>query len=112
MKKIEAIIQPGKVDEVIAALDAAGYPGLTLTEVKGHGKQKGVTQNWLGRMIKTDLIPKMKLEVVALDEEAEKLVKAILEAAKTGKTGDGKIFVRKVDQAYRIRDGAQGDEVI
>jgi nitrogen regulatory protein P-II 1 len=112
MKKIEAIIQPGKFNEVTAALEEAGYPGLTVTEVQGHGKQKGLTQNWLGRKIKIPKIPKMKLEIVLPDPEAEKIMKAILQAARTGQTGDGKIFVHRVEQAYRIRDGAQGDEVV
>ncbi len=112
MKKIEAIIQPGKFDEVSAALGEAGYPGITISEVKGHGKQKGITHNWLGKKFKTELIEKIRLEIVVVDSEAEKIIQAILAAAKTGKTGDGKIFVHRIDQAYKISSGEEGDGVV
>ena len=112
MKKIEAIIQPGKFDDVRAALAEADYPGVTITEVKGHGKQKGITHNWLGKKFKTELIEKIKLEIVVPDGQVEKLAKAILEAARTGQTGDGKIFVHRIDQAYKISSGEEGDTVV
>ena len=112
MKKIEAIIQPAKFDEVKAALEGIGYPGITVSEVKGHGKQKGLTQNWLGRVIKVDVLPKIKLEIVAVDDEADRIVRAILDTARTGKTGDGKIFVKNVEQALRISSGEEGDQAV
>jgi nitrogen regulatory protein P-II 1 len=112
MKKIEAIIQPGKFGDVRAALEEAVYPGITITEVKGHGKQKGITHNWLGKKFKTELIGKIKLEIVVVDSEVEKIIKAILEAAKTGQTGDGKIFTHRINQAYKISSGEEGDGVV
>src|SRR5258708_10192817 len=112
MKKIEAIIQPKKFDDVRAALAEAGYPGITVTEVRGHGKQKGITHNWLGKKFKTELIEKLKLEIVVLDAEAEKMVKAIMETAKTGQTGDGKIFVHRIDQVFRISSGEVDDAAV
>lgn len=112
MKKIEAILQPGKFEQVRAALEAANYPGITLTEVRGHGKQKGVTHNWLGKMFKTELVEKLKLEIVVPDGTAEKIVGAILESARTGQTGDGKIFVVPVEKAYTISSGAEDDAAL
>ena len=112
MKKIEAIIRPEKFEDVKSALEEAGYAGLTVTEVEGHGKQKGVTQQWRGRKYKVELLPKMKLEVVAPSKEADKLVKAIIKAAATGSVGDGKIFVYSIDEAYRISSGESGDKVV
>lgn len=112
MKKIETIIQPGRFGEVRAALEQAGYPGITVTEVKGHGKQKGLRQNWLGRAFKIDVLPKLKLEIVAADLEAEKIVKAVLGGACTGQPGDGKIFVYSIERAYRISSEEEGDGVV
>jgi nitrogen regulatory protein P-II 1 len=112
MTKIEAIIQPGKFSDVRAALEGAGYPGITITEVKGHGKQKGITHNWFGKKFKTELIGKIKLEIVVVDDVAEKIVKAILVSAQTGQTGDGKIFVHRINQAYKISSGEEGDVVV
>ncbi len=112
MRKIEAIIQPAAFERVKEALEAADYPGITITEVKGHGKQMGLTQNWLGRSIKVDTLPKMKLEIVAMDEEGEKIIQTILQSAWTGKKGDGKIFVHQIEQAYKISTGESGDSVV
>ncbi len=112
MKKIEAIIQPSAFERVKAALEEASYPGITITEVKGHGKQMGVTQNWLGRSIKVDTLPKMKLEIVVRDEERAEIVKTILESAWTGKKGDGKIFVYQIERAYKISSGEEGDSAV
>ncbi len=112
MKKIEAIIQPSAFERVKEALEEADYPGITITEVRGHGKQMGVTQNWLGRAIKVDTLPKMKLEIVAVDEEGERIIQTILQSARTGKKGDGKIFVHRVEQAYKISSGEEGDAVV
>ena len=103
MKKIEAIIRPEKLDIVRQALERSGYPGITLTEVEGHGLQKGVVQQWRGKKYKVDLLPKMKLEIVVNDEDAEKIIQAILESAYTGGVGDGKIFIYDVLEAVRIR---------
>ena len=112
MKKIEAIIQPAAFERVKAALEAADYPGITITEVKGHGKQMGLTQNWLGRSIKVDTLPKMKLEIVVVDVEGERIIRTILESARTGIKGDGKIFVHRIEQAYKISSGESGDSVV
>ncbi len=112
MKKIEAIIQPAAFERVKEALEAADYPGITITEVKGHGKQMGLTQNWMGRSIKVDTLPKMKLEIVAMDEEGEKIIQTILQSAWTGKKGDGKVFVHRIEQAYKISSGESGDSVV
>lgn len=112
MRKIEAIIQPPKFGEVRAALEAAGYPGITLTEVKGHGKQKGLTKSFFGKKYKIEILQKLKLEIVVPDSEVDKIVKAILESATTGQTGDGKIFVYKIDEAYKISSGEEGDAAV
>ena len=112
MKKIEAIIRPVKFEDVKAALAETGYGGVTVTEVQGHGTQKGFTQVWRGREYKVDLLPKIKLEIICPDKEAPKLVKAILKCAQTGQVGDGKIFVSTVDEAYRISTGEEGDKVL
>jgi nitrogen regulatory protein P-II 1 len=112
MKKIEAIIQPGRFDEVRAALEEAGYPGITVSEVKGHGKQKGLTKSFFGKDVTVSVLPKMKLEIVVTDGEADKTLKAILNGASTGRTGDGKIFVVKIEKAYKISNGEEGDAVV
>ena len=112
MKKIEAIVRPEKVDEVRKALEKAGYPGVTISEVEGHGKQKGVTRQWRGESYKVDLLPKVKLEVVASDKDADRLISAITSSAKTGAVGDGKIFVSEVRDVVRIRTGERGDEAL
>lgn len=112
MKKIEAIIQPGKFADVRAALTQAGYPGITLTEVKGHGKQKGLTKSFFGKKYTIEILPKLKLEIVAADADVEKLVKAIQTSASTGQTGDGKIFVYKIDRAYTISSGEEGEAAV
>lgn len=112
MKKIEAIIQPSAFERVKEALEEADYPGITITEVKGHGKQMGLTQNWLGRSIRVDTLPKMKLEIVAKDEEGEKIIQTILQSAWSGKKGDGKVFVHRIEQAYKISSGETGDSVV
>ena len=112
MKKIEAIIQPAKFDDVRVALAEAGYPGVTVTEVKGHGKQKGVTKSFFGKKVTVSVLPKLKLEIVATDAEADKIVKAILGSASTGQTGDGKIFVKRIDWAYTLSSGAEGDAAV
>ena len=110
MKKIEAIIKPFKLDEVKEALTEAGVMGMTVSEVKGFGRQKGHTEIYRGSEYTVDFLPKVKLEVVVAASEAEKIVGVIATAAKTGKIGDGKIFVLPIEDALRIRTGETGAE--
>ena len=104
MQKIEAIIQPSKLDEVKDALIAAGVEGMTVLEARGHGRQKGHTEFYRGQEYAVDLLQKVKLELVVPDDAVERAVQAILQAARTGRIGDGKIFVSRVDEAIRIRN--------
>jgi nitrogen regulatory protein P-II 1 len=108
MQKIEAIIQPSKLDAVKDALVEAGVEGITIIEARGHGRQKGHTEFYRGREYTVDLLPKIKIEVVVNDEFAEKTIQAIVGAARTGKIGDGKIFVSRIDEAIRIRNDERG----
>lgn len=112
MKKIEAIIRPEKLEEVRKALETAGYPGIQIMEIEGHGKQKGVTQQWRGEAYRVALLPKVKLEIVAGDGDVERIVQAITKTAKTGAVGDGKIFVSDIKEAIRIRTGERGDSAV
>lgn len=109
MKKIEAIIQPYKLEEVKAALGSAGVDGLTIAEVHGHGRQKGHTETYRGAEYNVDVRPKIKLELVVPDEQLDRIVSTIADSARTGKIGDGKIFVSTIDNAVRIRNGDTGD---
>ena len=109
MKKIEAIIQPHKLDEVKEALKQAGVDGLTISEVHGHGRQKGHTEVYRGAEYKVDVVPKIKLEIVVPDQALDGLLTVISQAARSGKLGDGKIFVSPVEDALRIRNGDRGD---
>ena len=112
MKKIEAIIQPHRLEEVKTALTSIGIDGLTITEVRGHGRQKGHKEVYRGQEYQVDLLPKTKLETVVPDERLDEAVQAIATAAKTGKIGDGKIFVYDVASAYCIRNGEQGESAL
>ena len=112
MKKIEAIIKPFKLDEVKEALTGAGIVGMTVSEVRGFGRQKGHTEMYRGGEYKIDFLPKMKLEIVVPDDRAEKVVELISGAAKTGSIGDGKIFLSPLDDAVRIRTGEHGEHAI
>jgi nitrogen regulatory protein P-II 1 len=112
MKKIEAIIKPFKLDEVREALSDIGVTGLTVTEVKGFGRQKGHTELYRGAEYVVDFLPKVKLEVVIADSLLERAMEAIISAARTGKIGDGKIFVSAVEQVVRIRTGESGEAAI
>ncbi len=112
MKKIEAIIKPFKLDEVKQALDSLGISGLTVSEVKGFGRQKGHKEIYRGAEYQVDFIPKTKLELVVADNLADAAVDAILKAARTGKIGDGKIFVSDIAQAIRIRTGETGEDAV
>ena len=112
MKKIEAIIKPFKLDEVKEALHDVGVKGLTVTEVKGFGRQKGHTEIYRGSEYTIDFLPKVVIEVVVPDDIADKVIETIVKAAKTEKIGDGKVFVIPVEQAVRIRTGEQGEEAL
>jgi len=112
MKKIEAIIKPFKLEEVKDALAELGVEGMTVTEVKGFGRQKGHTEIYRGSEYTVDFLPKVKIEIVLSDEVAEKAVTTIVGAAKTGKIGDGKVFVLPVDSAVRIRTEETGDKAV
>ncbi len=109
MTKVEAIIQSFKLDAVKTALQEIGVEGMTVLEARGHGRQKGHTEFYRGREYTVDLIPKIKLEMVLSDEMVEKAVQAIMTAARTGKIGDGKIFLSRVDEAIRIRNEERGE---
>jgi nitrogen regulatory protein P-II 1 len=112
MKKIEAIIKPFKLDEVKEALQDVGIQGLSVTEAKGFGRQKGHTELYRGAEYVVDFLPKVKIEVVLADEQVDAAVEAIISAAKTGKIGDGKIFITSVEQAIRIRTGEEGGDAL
>ncbi|PIV87849.1 MAG: transcriptional regulator [Hydrogenophilales bacterium CG17_big_fil_post_rev_8_21_14_2_50_63_12] len=112
MKKIEAIIKPFKLDEVREALSALGVSGLTVTEVKGFGRQKGHTELYRGAEYVVDFLPKVKIELVVADSMVDTALEAIVKAARTGKIGDGKIFVSQVDQVIRIRTGETGETAV
>ena len=112
MKKIEAIIRPFKLDDVKNALNQAGIKGMTVTEVKGFGRQKGHTELYRGAEYVVDFLPKTKIEVVVGDELVEKVVSTIVESSKTGKLGDGKIFVSDVSETVRIRTGERGEDAV
>jgi nitrogen regulatory protein P-II 1 len=112
MKKIEAIIKPFKLDEVKNALHEVGVTGMTVTEVKGFGRQKGHTEVYRGAEYMIDFLPKIKIEVVLDDSLVERAVQAVMDAARTDKIGDGKIFVVPVEQAVRIRTGEQGPDAV
>ena len=112
MTKLEAIIQPSKLDAVKDALREVGVDGMTVIEVRGHGRQKGHTEVYRGAEYSVDLLPKIKLELVLPDNRADAAVKVILQTAKTGKIGDGKIFLTKVDSAIRIRNEESGDAAL
>jgi nitrogen regulatory protein P-II 1 len=112
MTKVEAIIQVSKLEAVKDALHEVGVEGMTVFEARGHGRQKGHTEFYRGREYTVDLIPKAKLEIVVADDMAEKVVQAITAAARTGKIGDGKIFLSRIDEAIRIRNDERGDSVL
>jgi len=112
MKKIEAIIRPEKLEEVRKAIEGVGYPGITITEAEGHGKQKGIVQQWRGESYRVEFLPKVKLELVVADADAERITKAIVLAAKTGSVGDGKIFVSDVRDVIKIRTGERGESAL
>jgi nitrogen regulatory protein P-II 1 len=112
MKKIEAIIQPHKLEEVKEALVNAGVDGITISEVHGHGRQKGHTETYRGAEYNVDVRPKIKLEIVLPADDVERIVNVIADAAKTGKIGDGKIFISTIENAVRIRNGDLGESAL
>ena len=112
MKKIEAIIKPFKLEEVKEALGEIGIEGMTITEVKGFGRQKGHTEIYRGSEYSVDFLPKIKLEIVLPNEQVDAAMAAIVKAAKTGKIGDGKVFISTIDNAVRIRTEEAGDEAV
>ena len=109
MKKIEAVIQPHKLEEVKEAMKGIGIDGMTITEVRGHGRQKGHKEIYRGMEYQVDLLPKIKLEMVVPDDRLEQVLSSLSSAARSGKIGDGKIFVSSVEDAFRIRNGDRGE---
>ncbi len=109
MTKLEAIIRPNRFEQVKAALAELGVEGMTVSEVRGHGRQKGQTENYRGREYDISLLPKLKMEIVLLDDRVEPVIEAIIKNAYTGEIGDGKIFLYKADDAIRIRNQERGD---
>ena len=112
MKKVEAILRPERLDLVKESLEESGFISMTITEVKGRGEQKGIALQFRGRTMEVDVLPKVKIEIVVRDEAVDAVIDAITSAARTGKIGDGKIFVIPVERAIRIRTGEEGDQVI
>ena len=112
MKKIEAVIKPFKLDDVKTALNQAGITGMTVYEVKGFGRQKGHTELYRGAEYVVDFLPKTKIEIIVTDEMVEKVISAINDSAKTGKLGDGKVFISDVIEAVRIRTGERGEDAV
>ena len=112
MKKIEAVIKPFKLDEVKEALQEAGLQGITVTEAKGFGRQKGHTELYRGAEYVVDFLPKVKIEVIVSDDQSDNAVEAIQQAAQTGRIGDGKIFISEIDEVIRIRTGERGVDAI
>ncbi len=112
MLKVEAVLQPSKLDAVKDALLEAGIEGMTILEVRGHGRQKGHTEFYRGREYTVDLLPKVKIELVLHDDLKEKAIQAIIGAARTGRIGDGKIFVSRIDEAIRIRNDERGETAL
>lgn len=112
MKKVEAIVRPDKLEDVKEALVNLGHAGLTVTEVKGHGIQKGITQHWRGQEYSIDLLPKISITAVVHDHEVQEVIDSIISVARTDRIGDGKIFVSTIEQAVRIRTGESGPDAL
>ena len=112
MKKIEAVIRPTRLDEVKEALSEIGIAGMTVTDVRGYGRQRGRTEKYRGNTYVVNLLPKIKIEFIVPDDRAEEVVEVVLEAARTGEIGDGKVFVSHVEESIRIRTGERGDSAL
>jgi len=112
MKEIKAVIRPEKLQDVLSALDKVGYNGIMITEIEGHGIQKGITHQWRGEKFRLDLVPKIMLDIVANDSVVETIKNAIIHSARTGELGDGKIFIYNVEEVVRIRTGETDNDAI
>ncbi|MCU0652419.1 MAG: P-II family nitrogen regulator [Candidatus Omnitrophica bacterium] len=112
MKKIEMIIRPEKLEIVRRSLETAGCAGIMITEIEGHGKQKGVVQQWRGEKYKVELMPKVKIDVVVRDQDVDRIIKTVIENAWTGEIGDGKVFISNIENAIRIRTGEKGENAL
>lgn len=112
MKKIEAIIRPERLSMVKDSLEDLGYPGMTVIDVKGHGSQRGITEQWRGRTYRVDLLSKVKIEIIVADHDADRIIQCIKDESQTGSIGDGKIFVSTIDDVHRIRTGESGESAI
>lgn len=112
MKKIEAIIRPEKLDDVRHALEKAGCTGLMISEIEGHGQQKGLVQQWRGEKYRVELLSKIKIEIVVKNQDVDRIIKTIVEVARTGEIGDGKIFLSPIEDAFKIRTGEKGESAI
>ena len=112
MKKIEAVLRPEKLNNVKEALENLGYPGMSITRVQGHGRQKGKAEQFRGREFKVEFLPKIKIEIGVKDQDVENITKTVVEAAKTGEIGDGKIFISSLENTVRIRTGEQGEQAL
>ena len=112
MEKIEVIIRPEKLESVQRALEKVGYSGLMISEIEGHGRQKGIVQQWRGEKYKVEFLPKIKIEIIVKDDEVERIIKTIVDSAKTGEIGDGKIFISPIENVVRIRTGEKGEQAI
>jgi nitrogen regulatory protein P-II 1 len=112
MKEITAVIRPEKLDAVREAIEGTGHAGITVIDVDGHGKQKGIYQTWRGEQFRVELLPKIMVRVVVRDGDTKRIIDAIMKSAKTGQEGDGKIFVKPIESVFRIRTGESGDAAI
>lgn len=112
MKKIEAVVRPESIDAVRSALGIAGVTGIMISEIEGHGKQKGVVQQWRGEKYRVELLPKVKIEIIVKDQDLGRISKVIIDSAKTGEIGDGKIFIYPVEDVIRIRTGEKGEDAV
>lgn len=112
MKQIKAVVRPEKLQDILRALENTGYNGIMITEIEGHGIQKGIVHQWRGEKYRLELIPKIMVDLVVKDDSVERIKKAIIEAARIGEAGDGKLFIYTVDDAVRIRTGETGDAAL
>ena len=112
MKKIEAILRPEKLSKVKEALENLGYPGMSIIRIEGHGRQKGKVEQFRGREFRVEFLPKIKIEIAARDQDVERITRTIIEAAKTGEIGNGKIFISPLENTLRIRTGEQGEQAL
>jgi len=112
MKKIEAILRPEKLNKVKEALENLGYPGMSIIRIEGHGRQKGKVEQFRGREFRVEFLPKIKIEIAARDQDVERITRTIVEAAKTGEIGNGKIFISPLENTVRIRTGEEGEQAL